>query len=210
MLHDQEHKDFISYIEKTKRGKGFHSKRSKKNFLKALTWHRSRGKTERKVVREFWASSLDISPEMFLLLSSSYAPDTVRRIGTDDLKALLAAAGSFDGDTAILSPLVKKHGLDRTTLLVGRSVSGSVPTLREQKVVELLLEVKDMDIMSGVNPSRLSPLSDVDDQIRKIWCETTTGLPIVVPAAPCWRNRCPSFVEVWTEALKIKPKGSNA
>jgi len=151
---------------------------------------------------------------IFILHASSYAPDTLRRKGRRETENLLIAGRRLKERIdviTILSPLVQKSCLAQM-LHSFPSDAVSVPKLtpRVQKVVELLLDIKDMEMMSYVNPSRLSPLSDVDDQTRKIWCETTTGLPITVSSATCWRTRCPSFVEIWTEASKIKAKSSNS
>jgi hypothetical protein len=223
MLHSEEpepnrnEEELIGHIKSIKRGKGFQSVRSQNNLQNALAWFRAGGKsTQRKVVKDFWTKSLEISPEIFLLLASSYGPDTLRRRGRRETENLLIAGRRLKEQTevtTILSPLVQKSGLAQILHSNGfQSDAVSVPKLspRAQKVVELLLDVKDMDMMSYVDPSRLSPLSDVDDQTRKIWCETTTGLPITVSSATCWRTRCPSFVEIWTEASKIKAKSSNS
>ena len=165
-------------------------------------------------LEDFWISSRRISPEIFLLLASSYAPDTLRRKGRRETENLLIAGRRLKERIdviTILSPLVEKSGLAQTSHgFPSDAVSVPKLTPRVQKVVELLLDIKDMEMMSYVDPSRLSPLSDVDDQTRKIWCETTTGLPITVSSATCWRTRCPSFVEIWTEASKIKAKSSNS
>ncbi|KAJ9650320.1 hypothetical protein H2198_010375 [Neophaeococcomyces mojaviensis] len=52
--------------------------------------------------------------------------------------------------------------------------------------------------------STLTLLISAPEDLHTLWRTHTTGLPMVVPAAACWRQPAPTFEQLWAEAAKIK------
>jgi hypothetical protein len=115
---DMEHYDddlevLRNQIEKTRSNRGLYSARSRSNMRSALRWLEMQLQP-RKLVSEFWSQSLDISPQVFVLLGSTYAPDTLNRRGQERCKNLLGLVrqhrDSFN-KCAVLSSLAVKYGI---------------------------------------------------------------------------------------------------
>jgi hypothetical protein len=180
-------KDLRNVLQKLHR----HPVRNKANLKKAHAWIQNASQEKSKMLRHFWRTSWEISPHIFLLLASSYGADTIRRKDPEEIGYILTAGGRLNGEPeviALLSPLLQEYGLP------------DIP--RTRKLEELLHSANDID------PERLSHLSDINEQTRSIWAEVTTGIPLVASSASCWRSRCPSYEEIWLEAIALSPKSS--
>jgi hypothetical protein len=75
------------------------------------------------------------------------------------------------------------------------------------QLVDALVPAFALQIGSQQSMRHLSTTADAPNDIQVMWTESTTGMPVVVPAAACWRTSYPSFEEVWSETSKLSAKG---
>ena len=101
----------FSQLRKDAPGCGLRSVRSRNNIKKAMMCLRGAAST-RQMVINCWRRCLDISPQVFLLLSASIASDSLCRRGADTCNQLIAILQkhreSLD-EHPVLSTLVAEH-----------------------------------------------------------------------------------------------------
>jgi hypothetical protein len=117
----------FSQLHQNAPGSGLRSVRSRNNIKKALMCLRGAG-SARHMVITCWRRCLDISPQVFLLLSASLASDSLCRLGAETCNRLIAILQQHR-DTLnhhpVLSALVAEHFLSTQT---GLSLAPAPPS----------------------------------------------------------------------------------
>ena len=213
-------------------GRGVFSAKSAKNIIKAVQTLRGVIKA-REAVLTFWEQCLDISPRAFVLVSSTFASDTINRKGKVGRQRIIDIIQQHNElfSHGVLDNIVTEHNvsarselkrfsrLESTKVATATAVYQSriMPTTgvdasrssgeTAAQLVQALVPTFAMQIGSGQTMHYLSTTVDAPAEIQAMWEGSTTSIPIVVPAAACWRTHCPTFEEVWLETLKIPARG---
>lgn len=105
----------------------------------------------------------------------------------------------------------------------GASVAPTVPTCAVPEVSaaqsgprhnpERILRMLQNDegfrnhLPKDIHPIQFCAIDDINEETRKLWEASTTGVPRLCRGSDCWRSREPTFEELWVASNKVDRAG---